>query len=93
MNAVWTSQTAGKGPREPSGWLSTVGAAAPQGEMLSWRGPQGELTGGKVQDGESAPRVNVGWHWGWGSCALDLGSYHSGSFCPRPAPWILGIVS
>ena len=57
MDAVWASPAAGRGPREPGGWLSTVGATT-HGEGALSETPQGELTQEKFRT-EPVPRVGV----------------------------------
>lgn len=80
MDAVWASPAAGKGPRKPSGWLSTVGATAcREGALLET--PLGELTQENYRT-EPVPH-------GWVSAGLGprvSGSRSSGSLCPGPAP-------
>lgn len=72
VDAVWASPAAGKGPREPGGWLSTVRATAHREGALS-ETPQGELTREKYR---TKPVPHGGCRPGCapGSCARGPGA-------------------
>lgn len=91
MDAVWASPAAGKGPREPGGWLSTVRATARREGALS-ETPQGELTREKYRM-EPVPHGGCRPGCAPGSCARGPGVPGQWLFLPRSCPASPGTVS